>query len=355
MVFLALGLSQGYAQGKTYVHTTSTANLYLTYTLLDHPDLNNNPNAAVLYGHHLGENGGFNNKVTSLLYNTDLNQWGIGYEDQSQMEAGKQFNILIANSGKVFTHTATNANTLLSGTVIDHPYFNESSGAIGLVSHYRNGVFADYNFDTFYNTAGNNRMIRRTGGNMLIGASFRVLDANGSGVSFTDHTTSSATILTDYNMFTRIDDVNLNDNPNIAIISTRYAGYGGSSSAAVNTVFGSHYEGGYWHIYREDGQPMPENVVFDIGYAPLDTTMNTENFTVVDISVYPNPATDKFMIVSEEQVTSVKLTDITGKTVLSVSNPSISEVNISNLAKGIYMTSMTTETGATIVKKIIKN
>ncbi len=73
------------------------------------------------------------------------------------------------------------------------------------------------------------------------------------------------------------------------------------------------------------------------------------------ISAYPNPVIDRFLIGSREVLTSVKVTDLTGRTFLEILNPTPGqEFNLKNYPGGIYLIKVETATGKTQAIKIIK-
>ena len=90
-------------------------------------------------------------------------------------------------------------------------------------------------------------------------------------------------------------------------------------------------------------------------YKIIDTSLNTSSFDKASISVYPNPASDELFIKNENNIelSSVKITDLTGKTVLNQSSQ-LSSITISNLSKGMYFVTVETKIGNTVTSKIIK-
>ena len=64
---------------------------------------------------------------------------------------------------------------------------------------------------------------------------------------------------------------------------------------------------------------------------------NTEDFDIAEIQIYPNPATSILNIVSEENIESVEILNISGQVVSfkTVSN-NIAKVDISALSSGVY-------------------
>lgn len=67
--------------------------------------------------------------------------------------------------------------------------------------------------------------------------------------------------------------------------------------------------------------------------------------------IYPNPAKDNLNF--SEEVSNIKITDLSGKVITQISN-SEKSLNVSKLSKGTYIITATTKTGETITKKFIK-
>jgi hypothetical protein len=91
---------------------------------------------------------------------------------------------------------------------------------------------------------------------------------------------------------------------------------------------------------------------FTTGADPLAN----ETFEYENIAVYPNPATNVVNISSKNNgINSVVMTDVNGRTVKNVNVASATEaqINISDLAAGVYMMKITSNEGTT-TKKIIK-
>ena len=94
-----------------------------------------------------------------------------------------------------------------------------------------------------------------------------------------------------------------------------------------------------------------DNIYFSIGSA-----LSVERNEIKDLAVYPNPTTSKWVITTlSEKVKSVEVFDMLGKKVISL-NPDSREVIIdaSNLAKGMYVTKISSEEGVS-TRKLVKN
>lgn len=86
---------------------------------------------------------------------------------------------------------------------------------------------------------------------------------------------------------------------------------------------------------------------------PLDITQTEEN-NALSISVYPNPATD-FVTIKAEDLQSVMLTDMNGKTLSSMAAKGNSvRLDVSGLKAGVYIISAKTRFTSSFVKSILK-
>ena len=86
---------------------------------------------------------------------------------------------------------------------------------------------------------------------------------------------------------------------------------------------------------------------------PLEPTHTTEN-NAMEVSVYPNPASD-FVNIEAEDLQSVTLTDINGKTLGSMAAKGHSiRLDVSGLKAGVYFISAKTRSTSSFVKSILK-
>lgn len=73
------------------------------------------------------------------------------------------------------------------------------------------------------------------------------------------------------------------------------------------------------------------------------------------VNAYPNPVVDKLLIGSKEALSSVKMTDLTGRQFMELLKPKPGqEVSLKNYPAGTYLVKVGTASGATQVIKIIK-
>lgn len=86
---------------------------------------------------------------------------------------------------------------------------------------------------------------------------------------------------------------------------------------------------------------------------PLDITQTEEN-SIVNISVFPNPATD-YVTIEAEELLQVTLMDLAGKTLSSQATEGRSvHLDISNLKAGVYFISAKTRSTSSFLKPILK-
>ncbi|MES2762766.1 MAG: T9SS type A sorting domain-containing protein [Bacteroidota bacterium] len=84
------------------------------------------------------------------------------------------------------------------------------------------------------------------------------------------------------------------------------------------------------------------------------TALNKQT-EVGNFSVFPNPATDALQISSKTVFTKVEMQNLTGQVLLSEPvHTSSHQLNLQNVAEGIYFVRVTYADGLSVTKKIIK-
>lgn len=116
----------------------------------------------------------------------------------------------------------------------------------------------------------------------------------------------------------------------------------------------------YAYHYRKDGF-VPEKDVenLDIEFRTRaeieqDGTGTTAIQMPDKVTIYPNPATDKFYFNVQGDVLNVKIYDLSGRVVKEEARPTNNSVNISSILKGIYKVMITTTEGNYVSSLIIK-
>ncbi len=372
LVTTCLWLSILQAQDKIYVHVATAANTYAHITYIDHPDLNNNPNAGVVFNHVWNANGLvdgiYNNNIDGLWYDSSAQRWTIYNEDLSAIVEGAQYFVYIAQDpNDVITHVASVANQN-SGqpyyTILDPTIFGSNPGPFATFSHYynENSVYNDglegFFYDTFFGSNSRN-IYEEAGFDIPEDAAYRILvSGSGTVAKFTHEATAANTL---YN-YTLIDHPNLNGNPNATFVFAHYWGINGAGSE-VNLAgqIGAWYSttANQWGIYYEDNSStMEEGTSFDIIVAQQDILGVDDNNIKPVLSLYPNPAKEYVNISTNVLLKQIEIYNLLGQMVKQVSiTDSLNSIKIpiSELQTGTYMAKITTQNGQTQTLKLLKN
>lgn len=138
-----------------------------------------------------------------------------------------------------------------------------------------------------------------------------------------------------------------------------------SNSSADNTIQGTDvsvdltpYVGKEVYLlflhysYRGLGFLMLDDIVVSSGVAGVNENL------ISKLSIYPNPMNDVVNVANNENiiVNTVEVTDLNGRIIKTVKFENLSnvQINVSDLASGVYMMTIFSDKGS-ITKKIIKN
>lgn len=143
------------ATSNTFVHTVSTSNKALHITTLDHPALNNKPNAVVMVTQLYSV---ANPHEIGVWY--DAGRWKIFNQDRVELPVNAKFNVLIGTNGggingaTAVQHTHTNASKLGAPhpgyTILDHSTFNNNSRVHLFVTQRWIGSYNPYGYNIWY-------------------------------------------------------------------------------------------------------------------------------------------------------------------------------------------------------------
>ncbi|BCX05518.1 MAG: hypothetical protein KatS3mg053_3456 [Candidatus Roseilinea sp.] len=149
-----------------FVHTATAGNISGNWTAIDHPSLNNNPNALVLVTQNYNPGGGggtYNNHPVGVFYSITQQKWAIFNPDLAPMPVGADFNVMVLNnlaslpwSKAAFVHTATSANINSNWIALDHPLTNGMPPALVFATDNWNpggggtGVHNNHNIGVWY-------------------------------------------------------------------------------------------------------------------------------------------------------------------------------------------------------------
>ncbi|MFK5983190.1 MAG: T9SS type A sorting domain-containing protein [Flavobacteriaceae bacterium] len=346
------------AQDKIYVHTATAANSSGHITTIDHPDLNGNPNAGIVYKHVWNPNnatGVFNDNIDGLWY--DGSQWTIFNEDINTMVDGAQYFIYIAaDPADVITHVADVAHqgAAPSFTEIDHPLLNDNNpGPYAIMSNYWNpfSTYNSFNYGFWYDPSTNRRNIYTENGSTIPeNTAFKLL-VIGNGVSYHSHQSDASNISSNW---TVLDQPDLNGNPNATFVFSHYWGINGAGSeVTIDKTLSAWYTGTNWAIYTEDQSPMPEGIAFDIIIADQEILGNDDVVLENKTILYPNPAINNTTITSSQEISNIKIFNILGQEVQSFSgNGTTMALDISTIQIGTYFVKVEAENGTETLKLI---
>ncbi len=125
--------------GDVVLHIADLANQATNpvYSVINHPDLNGNPNARIVLTTYFNPNSLRNDHTYAVWYNNTTDRWNIFPEDLSNLPLDTAFFIGVpdgTNTG-VTTHRAEVANITGNYTSIDHPLLNGNPNAVFVYTH----------------------------------------------------------------------------------------------------------------------------------------------------------------------------------------------------------------------------
>ena len=86
----------------------------------------------------------------------------------------------------------------------------------------------------------------------------------------------------------------------------------------------------------------------------VDHGNSISNISNIELTLYPNPASDVLKINTSSNVSRVELYDLSGRKLISQSGAMISEINVSSLHGGYYFVKVTMQNGSSITKRFEK-
>ena len=95
-------------------------------------------------------------------------------------------------------------------------------------------------------------------------------------------------------------------------------------------------------------------IFIDNLYLHQNTTLSTDEFSSLDVAVYPNPSSERWTVTTNSDViTNVAVYDLSGRRVaVATPNTTSFDINASNLRTGIYLATITTNQGQETIKLI---
>jgi len=260
-------------QSDVFVHKATSANIFLNYSLIDHPLSNADPNAIVFVTSNWNPGGSssgiYNNQNIGVWYSL-TQKWSVFNQNTTApMPNNAAFNVLIPHpDASVFVHKATTGNTSGHITTIDYPLTNNKPNAILLVTPNWNpgGVGGTYNNHPIgvYYTGGKWRIFNQDFAAMPPNAAFNVIVPRpGPGEAVFVHQASAANTSSHV---TFIDHPLTNGNPTALVLVTPNWNPGGGGGTYNNHPIGVYYDvfSGKWAIFNQNLDPMPLNAAFNV-------------------------------------------------------------------------------------------
>lgn len=122
-----------------------------------------------------------------------------------------------------------------------------------------------------------------------------------------------------------------------------------STSPAINAGNNAYLAG----ITNDlDGNARIVNTTVDLGAYEFDAALSNSSFTSFnEFKVYPNPTSGVLNISSDEEIQNIAIYSLLGRKVGSATN---TQMDISNLASGVYLLTIETKDGKVGTKRIVK-
>jgi hypothetical protein len=245
---------------------------------MDHPLLNDNPNAIVLASHNWNPGntaGTYNDRPFGVWYSGGQSQWAVFNQDFAPKPAGTDFNVLIPSPGDdTFVHSATAGNTSGQLTYIDQPSLNGNPEAAVLVTQNWNpsgtsGTYNNHPIGVYYiNATGRWAIFNQDLANMTLGAAFNVTMRQPDQRTFV-HTADAGSITSNW---TSLDNYLSNENPYALVFATH--NWDPNDVGVYNEhEIGVWYDfGNQWAVFNQDEAAIPDGAsfnIFIIGYKGL--------------------------------------------------------------------------------------
>ena len=131
---------------------------------------------------------------------------------------------------------------------------------------------------------------------------------------------------------------------NFIVIIDNIEGYTGEGKIEIQRVQAIDKEGNLLAVHTPHTQVA--------ALTNIDDLVDAQD---IDLTVYPNPAGEYVSITSklDQPIRQVEILTISGQVIKTIENSDLSNINIADLSKGIYMLSIKTETQQ-VYQKLIK-
>ncbi|MBV6878961.1 T9SS type A sorting domain-containing protein [Epilithonimonas ginsengisoli] len=340
-----------YAQDKMFRHKVKSNGQ--TYTMLDHPLLNNKPDARPIVSKFGGNTGVFSTQIVGVFYNETNKKWGIYNENLLPMTVDHEFTVYVPSPE--FSLTQVAADDYYT-TEINHPLLNGKPDTFAVMTHVVGGVYNNQPVAFWYDditTDGKWNIYDEDGDGAIPGGTkFFVAVEGEQGIVKHRH------IVTNQNEGYSTSVYHpLMANANARFVWAHNTGRQGENSATeLKSSMLAYFSNPFWRIGMEDLSDIPTGTVLDfLIYDP--NAMSTEDLSGANqIQVFPNPIIDNVNFKSKNTILEVSIYDMTGKKVLSSEKQSSSSVQMSatSLPAGVYTARIKTNKGFESLKLIKK-
>ena len=365
--FLLLFLSVSiFAQDVTFVHQATTDNIgiqgsILWATYIDHPELNNNPDAIAIVNGNLNPTGTdvFNSNSIGVYYEPFNSRWGIFNENFELMPENSSYSVYILNDGTGITHvsTSTNQGPAASITLIDHPLLNGNPEMQPLITkkwEESTQVYDTLNYGVYYDTDSSRWGIYNEEGGQDIpeNSTFNIMVQPSSNATVYTHqvTAENANINATF-----LDHPLLNNNPNAVFVATHAWGVNGQNSQILaDYTFTQWYNAGIgrWAILNNFAEnEMEIGTTYHVAINDEVLSINDINSSI-KLSAHPNPTIDITNITSTTEIQKITVHNILGQEVVSLDIDNLFDVQIdlSTQNTGTYIFSIKTVNGVQNLK-----
>ena len=295
-IILLMASTIGYSQAGDicFLHTATSANISGASSFIDHPALNNNPNAKIVVMHNANSDGSFNrnNHITGVWYRASTGRWAVFNEDLSNMVVSSSYNIYVSGTqGSIITVSAPSTNFYFD---VDNTYMNNNPTARPILTN----MYPPHNihndnlcgFD-YRESVGKWAIFNEVQANNLpANASFNVLAkpafiADYSNVAFVHKVTPSNHSASDG---TFIDHPMLNNHPEILFVATPVTDYATTKNPDEEHQISAYYNNSLhkWTIFHEDSANIVDNTVYNI-VIPTPIPANDEATGAIAVNVQP--------------------------------------------------------------------
>lgn len=349
MIFM---LSQLNAQDEFITFTATDSNISLDAAIIDHPYLNDNPNAILVVSHVWnpgGEGGVYNTTATGVHYSNTFNKWLIYNLDSTDFIPNTSFFIYIPGPIYGAVHTVASAGIY---SILDYSGINGDDEACVVVSPNYSSVvgYINENVGLWYGDTNQWNLYYEGGTPFQEDEKFMIAITGENQVPYR-HVATASTISGNW---TTIDHPMLNDNPNAKFTFLHnWGAQDDPENVLYDEVAGAWYDGSRWAIYNEDISAFPENAMFNL---VIDaTTMGTTDVEMVKATFYPNPVIDEIHFNSPYKIEEIQIFNMAGERLVSTKGTAPTEtLNISQLSSGVYVAIIKTEKGVESLKVIKK-